>query len=243
MSGFMEWGGDAPEESTPTLNGGNVDRFKAKKGETYRISFAWWPLDEHGNLNLAAKKPRFIGGKVNFIDKVGYILNKGPEYTVLAKGEQPKVKIGTIIVKWPTDKAGNVDQSRLNNGDYSVMPWVFGEARYKVLENSWREWAAGEHDITALCEDEQFQKMTFNPCKNSLLSQILKSPSERHKAFAVDILSRVKELEGKINNEVARDLTLDEIRLKMGTGGPSPVSSPSGMSAGVDDLLGNILDD
>lgn len=240
---FIEWGGDNEDNNTPAMDGGNIQRFKGKKGETYRISFAWWPLGEGSTLNLSAKKPKFIGGKRNYIPGVGYILNKGPEFTSLAGGEQPKLAIGTIIVKWPTDKAGAVDQTRLLNGDYAIMSWVFGEQRYKVLENQWRDWPAGEHDITALCEDEQFQKMTFSPCKNSILRQVMTANKDPYKAIAADIASRVKSMEAKIGNEVARDLSLDEIRLKLGKGGAAPVAGASGMSSQVDDMLGNILDD
>lgn len=242
MTNFIEWGGD-DDNNTPAMDGGNVQRFKGKKGETYRISFAWWPQGENNTLNLSAKKPKFIGGKRNYIPNVGYILNKGPEFTSLAGGEQPKLAIGTIIIKWPTDKAGNIDQARLLKGDYQIMSWVFGEQRYKVLDNQWRDWPAGEHDVTALCEDEQYQKMTFSPCKNSVLRQIMTSTSDAHKALAADITSRVRSLEPKIGNEVARDLSLDEIRLKLGKSGPSPVSAPSGMSSQVDSMMDNILDD
>lgn len=241
-SNFMEWGGEAPENSTPVLGGDNTPRFKGKKGETYRISFAWWPIGEDGQLNLSVKKPKFIGGKRTYIPTVGYVLYKGPEYNGLG-GNEPKIAIGTVVVVWPTDKAGNVDQDRLNRGDYKVSSWVFGEQRYKVLENSWRDWPANEHDVTALCEDEQYQKMTFNPCKQNLLRQILTSSSEKHKTLAADITAKVKAMAAKIGNEVARDLTVEEIKLKLGKGGASPVTAPSGMSSQVDEMLGNILDD
>lgn len=243
MSGFMEWGGDAPETSQPHLGGGNTERFKGKKGETYRLSFAWWPMGDDNRLNLSAKKPRFIGGKRVYIPTVGYVLYKGPEFNGFGDSD-PKIAIGTIVVIWPTDKAGNVDQNRLAAGDYKVASWVFSESRYKVLDNQWREWPAGEHDITALCEDEQYQKMTFAPCKNNLLKAILTSSSDKHKILADDILSKVRALEAKIGNEVARDLTIDEVKLKLGKSTPPPVSpAGGGMSTQVDSMLDNILDD
>lgn len=240
MSSLIEWGGD--DTSTPQMDNGNPQRFKGKKGESYRLSYGWWPTLPDGSLNLAAKKPKFIGGKRSYIPNVGYVLNKGPEFTALAGGEQPRLAIGTIVIHWPTDKLGNIDQTRILNGEYAVMSWVFAEARYKVLDTQWREWPPGDHDVTALCEDEQYQKMTFSPCKNSLLKTFLHGTSDKHKAIAADIMSRIKAVEAKIGNEVARDLTLDEIRLKLGKGGPAPVVAAGGMSAQMDDMLENILD-
>lgn len=240
MSSFIEFGGDAPESNTPSFGNDNFARFKGKKGESYRLSFAWWPMGEDGKPNLAAKKPRFIGGKRIYIPNVGYALYKGPEYNGFGDRD-PKLAIGTIVIVWPTDKSGNVDQARLMAGGYTVASWVFSEQRYKVLETQWRDWPANEHDITALCEDDQFQKMTFSPLKNNLLKQIL--TNDKSKAIAADIVAKIKSVEARLANEVAKDLTVDEIKLKLGKGGQSPVAAPSGMSSQVDDMLGSILDD
>ena len=238
---FMEWGGDAPDNQTPALGNDNYARFKGKKGETYRISFAWWPLGEDGKPNLLAKKPRFIGGKRIYVPTVGYCLYKGPEYNGFGD-KDPKIAIGTVVIQWPTDKAGNVDQNRLMAGDYKVASWVFSEQRYKVLENNWRDWPAGEHDVTVLCEDEQYQKMTFSPCKNNLLRQLMVSNSEKSKPLVDDILAKIKSVEARLANEVAKDLTVEEIKMKLGKANASPVAAPSGMSGQVDDMLDSILE-
>jgi len=239
---FIEWGGDAPENATPALGSDNYARFKGKKGETYRLSFAWWPQGEEGKLNLDAKKPRFIGGKRIYVPNVGYVLYKGPEYNGLGDKE-PKIAIGTIVIQWPTDKAGNVVQDRLFAGDYKVASWVFPEQKYKVLENNWRDWPASEHDVTVLCEDEQFQKMTFSPCKNNLLRQLIMANTDKSKPIVADIMAKIKSVEARLANEVAKDLSVADIKLKLGKLNDSPVASPSGLSNQVDNMLDSILDD
>jgi hypothetical protein len=243
MSSLTYFGGN--DEGKAPIGGDRFPRFKGKKGETYRISFAWWPLDANDNFDLSAKKPRFIGGKRVYIQGAGYVLYK-PEMASMT-AEQPKVNVSTIIVVWPCDPAGNVDQDRLIKGDYKVSSWTFGEARYKVLENNFLRWPAGDHDVSALCEDEQYQKMTFSPERSSLLKQILSSDKDKMKALAADLTAKIKEMEANIATEFARDLSLDEIRLKMGkatAGGAAPISAAStGVAANVDDMLGNILDD
>lgn len=231
MSGIMEWGGD--QDNTPQMDGGNVQRFKGKKGETYRMSFCWWPI-EQGTLNMSAKKPRFIGGKRNFVPNVGYILNKGPEYTNLI-GEPPKLAIGTIIILWPLTKSGDIDSVRVAAGNYEVLAWVFGEQRYKVLEAQWREWGPGQHDLTALCEDEQFQKMTFSPCKTSVLRQLVDSAKPEHKEAVQDIVARVQTIGSKLGNEVAREVSIEDLRIKMGKGGGS--SAGPGVSSQVNEMM------
>lgn len=230
---IMEWGGD--QDNAPQMDGGNLPRFKAKKGESYRMSFCWWPI-ENGTLNMSAKKPRFLGGKRAFVPNHGYILSKGPEYNALLP--DAKLAIGTFIILWPLNKNGDVDTVRVNAGDYEILAWIFAENRYKVLETQWREWGPGQHDMTALCEDEQFQKMTFSPCKNSILRQLVESVTDHHKAIVQNIVDRVQHLASKLPNEVGRDMPIDELRIKMGKASASgPSAAGTGVSSQVNDLM------
>ena len=108
MSSYQEIGFGV-NDSTIGVKG---KRFKAKEGETYRVSFVWWPGLEEGKPDLNAQTPRFLGAKRLYIAGVGYFISKSPEYERLA-GSAAKMYVGTVICKWPTDNRGNLDKVKM----------------------------------------------------------------------------------------------------------------------------------
>jgi len=231
--------------------GSKSKAWKAEGGNTYRLSFAWWPLDADGNPDLGAvgegKAPLFSGGLTNFIQGVGYVMNTGAEYTTLA-GERPRQRIATVIIIWPTDKKGALDKARLANGDFEVKPWVISSEKYKTLELLHHEFSFGEHDITAKCDEggTQYQKLTFTPSKENLYRQLLSttkmaSVTQRIKDEVAVVVSGLQEF-------VGRKMTIQQIREKLNQSGGSPVVRDSGdafaASAGnIESLVGGLLDE
>lgn len=241
MSGFQSFGFGRDDDSI----GQKTKKFKAEGGKSYRASFAWWPI-ENGKLNLDAPTPEFVGGNRHYLEGVGYFLNKGPEFTKLA-GSPPKTSIGTILIIWPTDAKGELDKNRLANGEFEVMPWIFGGDKYRQLSNIHSEFSLGQHDVKITCTDTQFQKMTFTPCKESILRKLSENPKASE--HVNQIIAMVSELSGNLQNDIARDLTLDQIREKLsgGSGGGSFKKSDGGGGGGtvdskeVDSMLDNLL--
>lgn len=236
MSGYAEFGFGAGDDNLS----GKTKRFKAKEGEKYRVSFVWWPGMEDGKPNLDAPTPKFIGCKRLYLQGVGYFIDKGPEYVKIAGGSPSKMQVATLICKWPTDTAGNLDKARFQNGEFSVMPWIFSTDKYRNIEQNHREFPLGQHDLTIACTDTQYQKMTLSPCRESLFRKL----AEKDKAGP--IIEAVKNLMGSINTELAQDLTIDQIRERLGRagGGGGPVAgggvAPSN-SADFDNMLDDIL--
>ena len=222
--------------------------WKAQGGNTYRLSFAWWELDEEGLPDMgepgSGKPPLFSGGPVNFIQGAGYIFNKGPEYTKLAGDEPPRQRIATIIVIWPTNKDGAVDQGRFASGDFEVKPWVISSDKYRTLKQIHSEFGFNECDITAKCEEggTQFQKLTFSPCRESLYRHCLTSPKGID--MAKRITDEVQALAVNIQTFVGRDMTIAAIREKLASGGGSPVQPISGSAAApdIDSVVTGLLD-
>lgn len=220
--------------------GNNKKRFKAEAGRRYRVSFAWWRGIEEGSPDLNADGPEFVGAPANYIPGVGYIINRGPEYTKLAGGEPPRMKIATIIVVWPMDSKGNLDKHGIANGDFDVQPWVFGQDKYKALEPVHKEFHFGEHDVTISCTDTQYQKMTFSPCKDSLLSKLQAKGGPLWKS----IVDQAQLLATGIQNEIGREMSLDDLREKLsGSGGNAAAPTTSVATEDIDNLVDNLLDD
>jgi hypothetical protein len=230
-SDFVEFGFDENDDSFKR----SASRFKAKEGETYRLSFVWWPKGADDAPNLDAKTCRFIGAKRVYIQGAGYVLANSPEI-VRMSGKQAKPAIATIVAKWPTDKKGGLDKQAFVRGEVEVMPWVFSQDRYEVLKRRHEEFPLGAHDVTASCTDTQYQKMDISPCRESLFAKVLSEP--KLKAIADFIMAEVARVEENINNEVARSMTPAQVREAVGGESSSPVNVAA--SADVDDLLDDL---
>ncbi len=150
MAGMLEFGFGAGDDNI----GGKGNRLKLKEGETYRLSFAWWPGLELGKPELDADSPKFIGCKRFYIPGVGYFQDKGPEYAKLA-GSASKMSIATVVIKWPTDSAGNLDKAKFQSGGFTVASWIFSQDKYKVIQQNHIEYPLGSCDIRVSCTDTQ----------------------------------------------------------------------------------------
>jgi len=222
MSEYMEFGFGSGDEGFQN----KASRYKGKEGRTDRLSLVWWPVDDDGKPNLGAKSPRFVGANRGYKKGVGYFLVKGPEYAKLGR---PKKAIATIVVKWPSDNDGTLDRDRLTSG-FQVLSWTFSKIRYDQLARLHNEWSLGEHDFLFACEDTQYQKGTLTPCKESVFRSIM----ENEKAAPIQA-----KIAADIRTDLARDLSLDEIREKAGMDSPS-ITGASVDAGVVDDLLDSI---
>lgn len=230
--GFFEFGVGKNDEKVKS----RVRKFKGEKNKRYRISFAWWAKGEDGKPNLDDDTPKFVGVKRLYVDGVGYFIYNGPEFSKLANA-QPRTAIGTIVVQWPTNDKGQLDKERLAAGDVFVLPWVFSQDKYEAFSPNHLDFHFGSHDMAIHCTDSQFQKMTFNPLKDGLLRHVLTKGGDLADQLLVDI----EEVASNIKREMAQDLSLNDLREKMG----APTSSPAGSAGSVgnvdevlDDLLG-----
>lgn len=236
--------------------GGKVRRFKAKKDERYRVSFAWWAGSEDCNPIMTAlgddapaPSPRLLGANRFYIPGVGYFQDKGPEYQKIAGSATPgKMYAGTLIVVWPIDERGNVKKAEFAEGKFQVLPWIFSKDKYDTIAQNHNQFPLGMHDLSLLCTDDNFQKMTFTPCRENLLAMLRQKQPEAAKR----LLEQVRDLIPLLPNEIAQDLTLDEIRTRMAkangaapakfdvpAGGSRPaVSAPA--AADFDDLLSSV---
>ena len=215
--------------------GKKTKRFKGKEGETYRVSFVWHGKDKEGNTTT-----RFTGCERHYMQGVGYFLHKGPEYSRIAGGP-PKQAVATIIVVWPTDKHGRLDKEAFARGEgYEVKPWVFSADRYNQLARRNVEFPLHEYDLTMACTDTQYQKMDLSPCRESLYVQLLNADKDMAKRIVENIQREVQEIEKTIRSDMARDLSIEQIREKLGGSTATPTSG--GAAENVDDLLDNLID-
>ena len=233
--------------------GGRAKKFQGEKGKTYRLGLVYWGGMEKEGFSAAdlvvpegapeeSLSPKFIRAQRNYIQGVGYVINKGPEYTALA-GEPPKMMVATIIVSWPLDKKNQPSRESLFNDLPDVQPWIFGGEKYEKLKNMHISgYPMHDYDIQATCEDSQFQKFAFLPAKQCLFKEMLKSNNSQAREIANHVIAQVRALAPVLERELGQDLTLDALREKLG----QTVASPAGRSVtadpDVDNLLSGMLD-
>jgi hypothetical protein len=237
--GFIEFGFG---ENDDRVGGQKFDRFKGKEGENYRVSFVWWPTKADGTTpDLDAKTPRFTGAKRLYIAGVGYVLDKGPEYGQFG---QSKLNVVTIIAVWPTNRKGELDRARFASGDVEVKPWIFAKDKYEQLKRRHDEFPFGSYDLAIACTDSQYQKMDLSPCRESLFRKVVES--DKMKGMSDSIVAQVNTIAANIQDILARDVSIEKIREKLG-GAPVGGGSAGGGSAGggantaaIDDLLDDV---
>lgn len=235
MSGFMDFTFGSGDNNI----GQKSKRFKAREGETYRVSFVSFQAKDDGTPDLEGG-PQFKGCERIYKEGIGYVLASSPEVVRLL-GSPPKQTVATVICVWPTDKKGNLDKASFARGEgWEVMPWVFSADRYTVLQTRHEEFPLPSHDLKLVCTDTQYQKMDISPLKNSLFRTLLESDKEALKDMAKAIFDKASAVHETLENEMARSLTLDEIREKLGGSPSSPVDDAA--VADVDGMLDNLLD-
>ena len=214
--------------------------FKGEANRSYRISFAWWKGLDEGKLDFDSNAPIFAGANANFIPGCGYVINKGAEYTKVAGGEAPRQRIATVIIVWPTDKKGELDKSRLSEAEVKV--WVISGDKFQTLKGINAEFPFAKHDFKATCSDAQYQKMTFTPCKDSVLAML--SNNEKAQPLIAKWIEKAQELAGAINDHIGREMTIQQIRDKLAGGGngagpiaPVDSSSATDLDAAVENYL------
>ena len=228
--GFVDFGfGDGDK----TLNR-KTKKFDPEAGKTYLVSFVWYrEYNADGTPNLT-KNLRFTNCERIYKEGVGYFLYKGPAYAEFGK---PKTAIATVIAVWPTDNKGNADMSRLQ--DVEILPWIFSPDKYEILTRVNDKFPLVKTDVQITCTDSKFKKITITPDNTSVMDALRKSEKPGAQALLKSIYGDVDAIANGIRRDLARDLSLDEIREKLGMDVASPTSSR--VSKDADGLLDDLV--
>jgi hypothetical protein len=159
-NGTLGLGGSSEISLEDNIDLGNLEKFpKLAKDETARIAFCCF--DGKG-------APRIRMAQVFYIEslKKSFVAPENPQLLaecVKLLGE-PKIRFGTVIAKYQTDKAGNV-----LSPDLEHLAFVFGTDKFPILKSLHKEWSLSTRDITLQCTEADFQKISFLPCNESLM--------------------------------------------------------------------------
>lgn len=178
---------------------------------------------------LDLNEVRFKRFQASYQQGLGFVINRkgqdGPDAdAVWAKIEAPKAYHSTLLLVYPTDRAGNIDKDRLAT-DWNLVPWRFGK---RVWEDIWKLNAGlqdngmGLHsqDIKLECKDDKYQNIAI-----SFVGPALWQKSDKFRNVVL-----AKAIPMYQNLIPFREMTTDQLRAKLGLGGPA-VSDVSAASA------------
>ena len=229
--GFTDFGfGDGDKNL-----GRKVKKFDPEAGKTYQASFVWYRAYNADGTPDLSKNLRFINCERIYKEGVGYFLYKGPAYADFGK---PKTAIATIIALWPVDNKGNVDSNRLT--EVEVMPWIFSSDKYEALSRVNDKFPLVTTDVSITCTDSKFKKISITPDNRSIMTVLRASQKEASQLLLKSIYADVDSIANNIRRDMARDLSLDEIREKLNIDTPSPVSG-NRTAKDADNLIDDIL--
>ena len=237
MDGFNDFSFGSGDDSI----GKRSKRFKGETGRTYRVSFVWFTDTDSDGVPTADTNIKFTGCERVYKQGVGYVLIENSNRAAMLSllGEQPKQQIATVICVWPCDKDGELDLASFKAGKgWKVQPWTFSPDKYRTIGQNHKRFPLTKHDLSMLCSDGQYQKMTFTPEGESLLHKYLNAKNEDLQAVGRKILAEARSVAENIHGELARKFTLDEVREKLGGEPSSPTGNHSDKN--VDELLDGI---
>lgn len=149
-----------------TLNDKNVDiqtydRYKGRKNVTDRIAI------------LSAS---LLRARVHYHDKkkksFKCISTPGKQGPCCQHTGDPDQKFGLVVFQYLTDESGNQLTEEKLAGKLKL--WVISESRYAELSQIHKEFpildagmAEPQFDMLIKCTEENYQKMTFTPCKSA----------------------------------------------------------------------------
>jgi len=194
-------------------------------------------LTQADRLDLSEVKFRRM--MASYQQGLGFVINRkgkdGPEAdAVWNKIEAPKPYHTTLLLTYPTDRAGNLDKDRLRT-DWNLVPWRFGK---RVYEDLWKLQAGlrdngmglNSQDIKLECKDDKYQ--------NIAISFVGPAIWQKADAFRNMVLSKAIPMYDKL--VPFRELTTDQLRAKLGLGGPAVADVSAMTSSDMDDILQSV---
>lgn len=231
--GFVDFGfGDGDKGL-----GRKIKKFDPEANKSYTVSFVWYRAYNADGTPDLTKGLRFVNCERIYKEGVGYFLYKSPAYAEFGK---PKTAIATILAVWPTDNKGRVDLSRLT--DVEVMPWIFSADKYELLARCNDKHPLVSKDVEIVCTDAKFKKITLTPDNDSVMNRLRAKAGDSSVVSELlkGIYADVDAIASNLRREMARDMSLDEIREKLGMDVAGPAAGAR-TSRDADDLLNDLV--
>jgi hypothetical protein len=188
---------------------------------------------------LDMSEARFKSLKGHYQQGLGYVISRlgkdGPDAdAVWKKLDEPKQYFTTLLLLYPTNQKGDIgdaEKARIAT-DWRLIPWRFGKQQF---ERIWKlnaglkenNLSIATQDIKLECKDAQYQNIEVTFAGAAIW--------QRNEKFKQMVLGKAIESYDKLIP--FREMTTDQLRSKLGIGGPAV----SDVAAGdFGDMLENV---
>ena len=130
---------------------------------------------------------------------------------------EPSQKFGGIVIRYNTDKAGNLYQ----DWTFDLFAFVFSTDKFPILKQLHKEWGLMDHDIILTCSDGQYQKMAITLARECLWRSL---PQEKIDA----VIDKAQTLhEKQLAKQLGKTMSDQEIMVSLGL-----IKAPETIGAG-----------
>lgn len=212
-----------------SISTSDFDVFKGRKGHVDRVGI------------LVPRSVVF--GRVHFIPEKGYFLcnstfvtKNGQEIpTRIAqcceKLDSPRKRFAVPVIHYNTTPDGSL----VAPFGYKLKVWRFSEQVYVTLRTSHKEFPLDQHDLLVRCEDEQYQKIQLQSCRESIVNR-----PDFKQNFGSFIEAFLASLAGKLERTVGKRADAKEWQEIIGAAG-STAAGPSVVSDQPVQDIGELL--
>ena len=146
-------------------------------------------------------------GRVHFIPEKGYYLcnstftvKNGQEIptriaSCCERLDSPRKRFAVPVCHYNTTPDGSL----VAPFGYKLKVWRFSEQVYVTLRTSHKEFPLDQHDLLVRCEDEQYQKIQLQSCRESIVNR-----EDFKKNFGPLVEAFLASLAGKLERTVGR---------------------------------------
>lgn len=191
-------------------------KYAGVKGTTDRLAFVHLKPDG----KIIVKK-----AQIHYVPGIGYF--RSNDFAKQKFGE-PKTRYATIVGQYRTNKVGKVESLE----GIVCKFYIFGDKKYVALKQANDMFPFDKHDILSTCTEEKFQQCTFQSCKEAAWSV---KPE-----IKAAVLAQVEKLAPHLDNQLGRDLTVEQIKEKLGTLDTSPASDADTPAVSADDIIASL---
>lgn len=245
---------DVPLDKTFSFDQGDQEldsagyRLKFEQGRSYRVSFVIFPggADHKPDFNQA---PRWWPSHRYYNEVIRQFVEYTEEHRKFLTGaNKPRQYAATVVINWPTDLKGKLDQGRIET-DASVKYLLIDKTKYSDIKNLQDEFPFGSHDLGISCTDSQFQKITSRTIKGNmfvdLITRAQTDPQGKAAQIIKSLLPKIKQVAEKLNgSELAHRYSAAEVDMKIrgAIGGGGKAASGATLASQVsneeiDDIL------
>ena len=199
----------------PSVTVNQFEKYKGTKGVTDRIAVIF--------------PKRVKRAQVHYQEGLGYV--HSTDYSVERFGA-PQARFGTVIVQYKTDKFGKLILP-FTEQSISVKFLIFGAKKFDLLRKANDEFPLDKHDLQVTCQEEKFQQLSFQSCKEAAWSA---KPEIKKYVEAL-----AEKMMTYMDSQLGQNLTKEQIQEKLGepadTGSIGVVETST---ANPDDMLNQL---